>query len=219
MYHMSTPLRLAFILPVIVLLAACVPGAPSAEEVAAQVATSVALTVEAQNQIAESVALTVAAKETEAAKALPTPTMTAGEPLPTLTPILPTATSFLITPPSSGGGGGGGGGTNPGADYSCDVITRPFDNTEFHKNGEFDIKWVIVNNGTKTWPAGYDLTYYSGPNMTKSGATFVQLPEIKPGETFTQIFDGVAPVGKGLHVMTWKVQGGFCWPYIAIIVK
>ena len=208
-------------LGIALLLAACFPAAqgPSPEEIAAQVATSVAQTVEAQGQIASSVAMTVAAQETANAP-VASPTLATTQTQPTLTPILPTATPFVIQPSGGGGGGGGGGGTNPGADYSCDVIAKPFpDWSEFNRNGEFDIKWTIVNNGTKTWVAGKDLTYFSGPNLTKSGATLVSLPEVKPGETFTIIFDGVAPADRGKHVMTWKLEGGFCYPYTAIVVK
>ena len=25
-----------------------------------------------------------------------------------------------------------------------------------------------------------------------------------------------APVDKGFYMMTWNVEGGFCWPYVAI---
>jgi hypothetical protein len=222
MKRLSTPLQFTFALLVIALLVACAPGAPapSSEEIAALIDTAVAMTVEAQGQIAESVALTVAAQQTEQAALMATPTLTPTA-LPTLTPILPTATPFVIKPSGGGGGGGGGGGTSPKADYACDVITKPFpDYVEFNKNAEFDIKWTIVNTGRLAIPAGNDVMYVDGPNMTKNGATFVEIPvELKPGDTYTIIFDAVAPSGKGKHLMRWKLEGGICWPYVAITVK
>jgi hypothetical protein len=83
----------------------------------------------------------------------------------------------------------------------------------------FDIKFTIKNTGTKTWPAGYDLTYFSGPNMAPAFPAVIELPEMKPGDLFAVgPYDATAPAEKGLHVMTFKLQGGFCWPYIAINV-
>jgi hypothetical protein len=195
------------------LLAACAPG-QSPQEVQAQIETAVALTVAAQDQIATAVALTVAAQN-PTSTSTPTFTPTSSSPsVPTLTPIIPTVTP--LNPPSSGGGGGGGGSTT--ANYSCDIIhRRPFDNAEFNRGAEFDIKWTIVNTGTKAWPQGYDVKYYSGPNMTT--VTRVELPAMDPKDQYDIVFDAVAPTQKGFHVMTWVVEGQLCFPYTAIIVK
>jgi hypothetical protein len=156
MKRLSTPLRFAFTLLVITLLGACLPGGqgPSSEEIAQQIGTAVAQTIEAQGQIATSVALTVAAQQAEEEGPLPTPTLIRAEPLPTLTPILPTATPFVIAPSTSGGGGGGGGGgTNPSAEYSCDIIRqRPIDNTEFRRKHTFDAQQRHCNLGSRQGP-------------------------------------------------------------------
>ncbi len=223
MTRSSPPLKLILMFLLVSLLAACAPGQAtlSPDEVAAQVATSVAMTVEAQGQIATAVALTIAAKETEQAASQPTPTLipleTATSALLTATPF-PTATLFI----SGGGGGGGGGGSGAGSsEYACDpdIQKRPLDNTHFSKGETFDIKFTIKNTGTKTWPAGYDLTYFSGPNMAPAFPAVIELPEMKPGDLFTVgPYDAIAPAEKGFHVMTFKLQGGFCWPYIAINV-
>jgi len=198
------------ILASVLLLAACAPAPQPTQSL-----------VDIQNQIATSVALTVEAQNAQTAAAQPPATET---PLPTATvfvpptPILPTATPFVVVPPSSSGGsGGGGGGTKP--QYACDpdIRKRPFDNSEFNQNAQFDIKWTIVNTGTKTWVAGLDLKYFSGPKMTTAGT--VELPEMKPGDSFSVNFDAVAPAEKGFHVMTWVVEGGICYPYVAIFVK
>ncbi len=199
------------------LAAACLPGQNS-EQVQAQIETAVAETVAAQKQIEEFVAQTVAAQN-----ALATPTETP-PPLATITPFnFPTLTPFVtFTPvpinPSSGGGGGGG---SYVADFSCDIIhQRPFDAEAIYSPGDdFDIKWTILNTGTKTWPAGYDVKYYSGPNFTTSGVTVVELPEMKPKAQYQIAFDAVAPMEKGHYVMTWVVEGQLCWPYTALDVQ
>lgn len=200
------------------LLASCAPG-QSPEQIQAQIQTGVAMTMQVQDQIGTSVAMTV---EAQSAQSLGTATSTPTEivsAIPTLTPILSTPTAFVATPVHTGGGGGGGGGGGSTANYSCDpdIDKRPRDNSVFNHGDKFDVKWTILNNGLLTWPAGKDLTYLSGPQMTSS--TFVQLPEVKPGGTYSVLFDAVAPSTPGHYVMTWKLEGGFCWPYVAIDVK
>jgi len=225
MIRMSALWRLAFTSLVILLLVGCAPAAVeqglSPEEVAAQVSTSVAMTVEAQGQIATSVALTVAAKESEQAALQPTATLP-----PTQTPItiltatpFPTATLFV----SGGGGGGGGGGGNTTYEYSCDpdIGKRPFDNTEFSRGDSFDVKFSILNNGTATWEAGKDLVLLGNPGNTLINPPgMIQLPKMKPGDTFAVgPFDAVAPMESGRYVIDFKLEGGFCYPYIAFTVK
>jgi hypothetical protein len=203
-----------------VLVGACAPAPVPTQDPA-----------EVQGQIEESVALTVAAQQAEdeqQAQAEPTntplPTQTEAGP-PTPTSALATATPFVVVPPtltpgsSSGGGGGGGGGVPPAPlEYDCTSRDRrPFDNTYFKPNKEFDISWTIINTGTKPWPAGFDVKYFSGPKISTS--TFVELPAMDPGDSFEIILDGVAPQKEGFHVMTWMVQGQLCFPYVAIIVE
>ena len=197
-------------LGVVVLLSACAPAqaTQSPEEIQAQIETSVAMTVAVQN--------TQTAEAQPAATETLTPT-TIPLLLPTLTPIFDTATPFVVVPPSGGGGGGGGGSST--VNYACDPDTgkKPRDNTVFRPNDPFDIKWTIINTGTKTWVAGKDFSYLSGPHMTTAAG--VELPELKPGKSFSITFDANAPSQKGFQVMTWKVEGGFCFPYIAIDVE
>lgn len=204
---------LFLLVAITLVLAACGTPAQSTEDVQAKIETSVALTVAARDQIAESVAQTVAAQNPTATYT-PYFTLTSSPSVPpTLTPIVPTFTPFATAVAS----GGGGGGSTTGY-YSCDIIRRrPFDNTEYNRGDEFDIKWTIINNGTKTLPAGLDLKYFSGPKMTT--ATIVELPEMKPNAQFNVAFDATAPAQRGFQVMTWMVQGKLCYPYTAIIVK
>lgn len=191
-------------------LAACAPtAAQSPDEVKSQVATAVAMTVSAQEQAAQSAALTQQAQASPTMEATSTPDVP-----PTFTPVIPTITALPI--PTSGGGGGG---TYVRPDYACDIVhARPFDDSEFHAGDKFDIKWTILNTGTKTWPSGYDVTYNSGPHMTT--LTRVEIPvEMKPGAQYDFVFDAVAPAEKGVQIMVWMVQGQLCYPYVRIIVK
>lgn len=203
----------------IILLSACQPAqpTPSPDDVADQVATSVALTVAAQNaQTQAAVSPTAVATNTT----LPTQTEEAVVPSPTpletATP-LPTATAVVV-PATSVSGGGGGGGTTTRKEYACDTIRRrPLDNTVFRPGDKFDIKWTIVNTGTKNMRAGLDLHYNSGVQMTSR--TRLELPELKPGDQFAVDFDAVAPSTEGTHVMTFIVEGALCYPYVAIVVE
>lgn len=201
-----------------ILLAACTaPAAAPTQDPA-----------EAQRQIQEAVALTVAAQNaqaTEQQSLLPEPTNTT---LPTQTTAapaatdipLPTATPFVVVPPTAvpAVSSGGGGGTVVKPEYSCDVIRqRPYDNSYWKRNKDFDVRWTIVNTGTKAWRAGLDLKYSSGPNFT--GSTLVQLPAMAPGDQYEVILDAVTPSDDGHYVMVWMLEGGFCFPYVAINVE
>ena len=196
-------------LAAIILLAACAPAqvvTPNPTDVAMQVATAVALTVASQNL--------------DTAEAAPVATET---PLPTETPavvntptaILPTATPFVLVPPTTVPGGSGG--RTPVA-YQCDIIhQRPFDYTSFKPGDKFDVKWTILNTGTKTMQAGLDLKYNQGPKMIST--TRVQLPQLKPGDQYDLQFDATAPTKEGQYIMTYIVEGGLCYPYVAIRVE
>jgi hypothetical protein len=202
----------------IVLLSACQPTAPTqnAIDIENQVATSVALTVAAQNALTQSAvsptpAVTNTTLPTQTEVGVPSPT-----PLATST-ALPTATAVVVATSVSGGGGGGGTTTQDDG-YSCDSIRRrPLDNTVFRPGDPFDIKWTIVNTGTKTMVAGLDLKFNSGTQMTSR--TRVELPELEPDEQFAVDFDAVAPEKEGTYIMAFMVEGGLCYPYVAIIVE
>jgi hypothetical protein len=212
--HPSIKKILFFAVALTTLLSACIPAqqsTPSASDIANQVATAVALTVEAQNSIETHVAETVVSMATNTV--LPTQTEAVPVPL-TETPtavVLPTATK-------ASSGGGGGGGTTVKPDYACNPFPRkPRDNTIFRPNDEFDISWTIVNTGKKTMQAGIDVRYNSGTKLTST--SYVELPELEPGEQYVVDFDAQAPAKEGTYIMTFKVEGGLCYPYTAIIVE
>lgn len=205
-------------LALLVLLAACAPQAAPAPTqdpaiVQQQIQQSVALTVAAQNAAATEQQAQIVPSNT------PLPTQTSAEPA-TPTSILPTATPFVIVPPTNTVApvSSGSGGTVYKPDYACNSINRkPLDNTYFKPNKLFDIKWTIVNTGTKTIRKGTDVKYYSGKQM--ANVSFVELPELKPGDTFVVDLDGQAPSKEGTYSMTWVVEGQLCFPYTIIIVE
>jgi hypothetical protein len=197
-------------------LAACTPAQPNLQQVQSLVQTSVASTMEAQNQVGTLVAQTVEAQQ----PATETPTiMLTASPFPTLTPIIPVIAT--ATTASTGGGGY----VAPVA-WSCDpdIDKRPLDSNPAYARGDhFEIKWTLLNNGTQTWPAGYDLTWFSvqpsGPQISTTTGP-IQLPQVKPGNTFTvPTLEGIAPNQPGTYILTWKLQGGWCYPYIIVRVK
>lgn len=202
---------LFFTLALTFLLAACAPAAATPNA------------VDIENQVQTAVALTVASQNLETQQAIPPATNTA---LPTATevvdasptPIVPTATPFVIVPPTTVPGGGGGGVTVSKPDYACDTIRRrPYDNYVFRPGDTFDIKWTIVNTGTKTMRAGLDLKFSAGTLL--ANVDRVELPELKPGDQYAVDFDGQAPDREGTYVMTFIVEGGLCYPYTVIKVE
>ena len=214
---MNRPIKklLTLIAAGILALAACAPAAPTQDpaEIEQQIQNSVVLTVAAQN------AQTAAAEPVESsATNTPLPTQTEAGP-PTATSLIPTATPFVVVPPTlAPSGGGGGGGAPAKAEYSCDIIRqRPYDNSYWKPNKDFDVRWTIVNTGTKSWVAGLDVKYFSGPSMTTT--TRVELPAMAPGDQYEIILDAKTPSTQGFHVMTWTIDGGFCYPYVAINVE
>jgi hypothetical protein len=175
------------------------PTGPGAEEIKAMVATSVELTVSAH--------------ETEVVASFsPTPTQTDPPPptatliFPTLTPF-PTPTQYIpvaLTP----------------SKYACAVINKsPADNSIFKPKKDFDIKFYLRNSGTKRWDKGADLVFHGGTNMLTTQTAY-ELPKVEPGETVGPFFfDARSPNKAGAFTMTFKVQGGFCYPYIKIVVQ
>lgn len=196
----------------IFVLSACMPAQPTQnpDDVANQVATSVALTVSAQNALTQAAASLV-----PEATNTTLPTQTEAAP-PSPTPLIPTST--VVALPTTAPSGGGGGGTTTKPEYACNPFPRlPRDNTSFRPNDSFDIKWTIVNTGTKAMRAGLDVKFNSGTKLTQT--TFVELPELEPGESTQVDFDAVAPEKEGTYIMTFIVEGGLCYPYTAIIVE
>ncbi len=212
------------ILVAVLLLSACVPTSTATDETTFNATEAAQLVETAVAQALDEQAAdfaTVVAQATptlDATKtAIPAPaTLT---PPPTITPLV-LADAATSTPASSGGGG------SYKPEYACELVSiqpPPNNSSVFNKGASFDILITIKNSGTATWPAGYDLTYHdsaSSTNLVPGTTIFEELPEVEPGETYTiGAYDGVAPDKKGHYVMTFRLEGEFCWPYVAIDVK
>ncbi len=203
------------------LLSACGPATavttPNPQALQGQVETLVEQTMAAQQAVQDAIATSVAQTLTAQPTATPlpptfTPTPTQALILPTLTPvILPTFTPV----PSTGGGY-----VTP-SPYSCAVINKtPVDNTVFKPNKDFDIKFWLRNTGTKKWDAGTDLLYSHGTNLLTANTRYELASDVQPGSTVGPfIFDAKSPNREGTYVMVFKLQGGFCYPYIRIVVR
>ena len=46
-----------------------------------------------------------------------------------------------------------------------------------------------------------------------------RIAELDPGDQFDVNFDAVAPEKEGTYIMTYIVEGGICFPYVAIKVE
>lgn len=166
------------------------------------------------NEVGTSVALTLTALPTEIIPTdTPAPTATEFVP-PTETPTLPPTVPPTVTATAR-------------PEYACSIIDqRPFDDSTFERNGDFDVKWTLVNTGTQRWESGTYMEYLSGPRMTEVSRR--ELPRLRPREEYEVILDAAAPDELDRQVMVWAVYGPdedddgeyvLCYPYIRIIVE
>ncbi|MBT3338345.1 MAG: hypothetical protein HN855_14710 [Anaerolineae bacterium] len=211
------------ILAATLLLSACLPATNAdgttidATQAAAMIETAVSQALNAQaTQLAANAAAATPVPALPTNTAIPAATATL---VPTITPVVLASPTAVVNT-----GGSGGGTTVQTYALACDEgvssSKQPYDLTELKAGDSFDIRFTIVNTGTDTWPAGYDLIHTSGTDMVNGGYTPVQLGEMVPGASHTVgPYDATAPSDSGRQVMGFKLEGGFCFPYIAIIVK
>lgn len=205
--------KIVVLVSLALMLTACLP-AQNSVDLESRVNTAVAQTLEARQQIEDSVAQTIAAQNS-----LFTPTLNVtatfervrivtDTPLPP--PTFPTFTPFPTDTPG------------PPVEqqaYSCFVDTRsPEYLEEIKAGGNFEIRWFVVNTGTRAWDSGLDLKYASGPKMTNPERVEIS-KALKPGETYKISLNGKAPNLRGIQQMTWVVQGQMCYANVAITVK
>lgn len=232
--------RLLFAFILVGLLAGC--GSPTATETPTAAPTKAATaapttaptqapTVDLQptfNAVKTQAAATVIANLTQTApSATPVPSATATKPAQaTAAPSTPAATGTpapkatntnapILTPwtlvPTK-------------AAYSCAVISSsPTATQTFPPSSNFDVQWVVKNNGTQKWPASETvLRYIEGQKMQKFGDA-VLLPKIvSPDETYTFGIDMVAPAATGTYYMNWRLTYGsvtLCNMSLTIVIK
>ncbi len=167
----------ALIVCLSLVLPACVPAAANE----AAIATSVALTVEAQ--------------DTQAADFTPTP----APPTPTLTPAgSPTAASTKAPPTAPTG--------SNQCTASASFVSETIPDGAIMSPGEVFTKvWRIQNTGTCPWYKTWKLVYVSGDLM--GAATVYDFPQpALPGDTVDVPIVLTAPLAGGEYKGYWKLQ-------------
>lgn len=167
---------LSMCLLVSLLLGACGPGSESA------IATSVALTVQAQNALATST---------------PKPSST-----PANVTVVPTLTNiFTPVPPT----------TKPGAQNYLDCAKATLvnetipDGTIMKPETSFFKTWTIKNESTCTWDTNYKIVFWDG--NTLGGAYVYNLPLVTGAGQSTDIsIQLYAPKENGAYKGEWKLQ-------------
>lgn len=194
-------------------LAACFPG-QNPVDVQPLVNTAVAQTMEAERRIEEAVAQTVAAQQVLSTPTVElTPTATATATFERITIVTDTPPPFPTFPTN----------TPPPPVvkplYSCFVTTRsPANLEEIRAGAPFEIRWTVINTGTRTWNSGVDVKFESGAKMTN--ASRVEIPvSLAPNESYKISLSAHAPSKKGVQRMTWVVEGNMCYAQVVITVK
>ena len=174
-----TPIWLSALTLLSIFLVSC---GPSNE---ATIATSVALTVQAQN----------AANPTGTASPIPTATLPFGiTPVATLTNIVPT-----VGPTSVGGN----------TYYECAkaslVSENPPDGTLMAPENSFTKTWQIKNESTCWWTTDYKIIFWDGNVL--GGSYIYNLPQgVGPGQSVSISVFLVAPKEDGSYRGEWKLQ-------------
>ena len=92
-----------------------------------------------------------------------------------------------------------------------------------NKGEDKEFKLALPEDYAQSELAGKDVILLGNPGPTlgiAAGTVVLQLPEMKPGDVSPVIgpFDAVAPDAEGHYVIDFKLEGGFCFPYVAFDV-
>jgi hypothetical protein len=212
----------------ILVLTACGPfqATPATEPQLPQgaVETSVAATLAVmESQVESMVAATLDALPTDVPLATatdslpptnePTATVVQITESPTFTPIPPTPTlSAFVGKPTAV------------REYACSVFSqKPKDYVVVGARQDFDVRWTLLNTGTKAWTVhGTDYKYVRGPRLHKYADIYDIAKDIGPGGRIEIVVDMIAPKEKGTHVTYWGLANGsnhFCQFYIIVVVQ
>lgn len=199
------PKKMLILMVLAILLAACLPSHQPAVNVQDQVNTAVAGTMQANQQIDRAVEQTVAAQNAAENAEAPADVEVVLQATTTNTPFADP--SFTSTP------------THIPLKYTCAIVNlKPRNGTTYRGGEEFQVKFKVINTGTRPWPIGIDVKYVSGSNLT--GTKRVEIPKaLEPGQVYLVDLDGKAPTKSGYYMMTWLVDGPMCYGSIGINVK
>ena len=202
------PKKMLIFMTLAVLLAACLPSQQPAVNVQDQVNTAVAGTMQAKEQI------NLAVEQTVAAQNVSESTESTEAPAEVDVVLQATATNTPFTAPSFTSTA-----TPIPLKYTCAIVNlKPRNGTTYRGGEEFQVKFKVVNTGTRPWPIGIDVKYVSGSNLT--GTKRVEIPKaLDPGQVYLVDLDGKAPTKSGYYMMTWLVDGPMCYGSIGINVK
>ena len=96
------------------------------------------------------------------------------------------------------------------------------DNTEMQIGQEFVKTWLVRNNGSCTWGAGYKLVFSSGDQLSGVAQPFNSV--VAPGQEVEVSVNFKAPTAAGVYVSSWQMANANGTPfprtfYVKIIVK
>jgi hypothetical protein len=109
-------------------------------------------------------------------------------------------------------------------DYACSILSQsPKDWVKMKPRQDFDMRWTVLNTGSKTWTTnGTDYKYIRGAAMHTRGAAF-DMPKNVASEGKAALYvDMNAPKSKGTYVTYWGLANGsrhFCQFYVIVTVK
>jgi len=101
----------------------------------------------------------------------------------------------------------------------ADILT---DNTEMQLGQEFVKTWLVKNNGSCTWGAGYKLIFSSGEKLSGVAQPFNAV--VAPGQEVEVSVNFKAPTQAGQYVSSWQMANANGTPfprtfYVKIVVK
>jgi Ig-like domain from next to BRCA1 gene len=73
----------------------------------------------------------------------------------------------------------------------------------------FTKTWLVINNGTCTWKAGFQFAFYGGDPMGGSNYTLTQ--PVTPGQQMDLSIPMTAPSGTGIEISTWRMSDITGW--------
>lgn len=108
-------------------------------------------------------------------------------------PIVPNTATITVTATSTA--------------YSCQVLSQsPWIGKGMPPSNDFDMRWVVKNNGTNEWSQNsFDYAYKSGTKFQKyaDGADFTK--SVKSGEQIELVVDMIAPAEYGVYSAVWQI--------------
>ncbi len=109
-------------------------------------------------------------------------------------------------------------------EYTCSVVSQsPKDWTKMKPRQDFDMRWTVLNTGSKTWTTnGTDYKYIRGAQLHTKNSTYDMPKNVATDGKIALYIDMMAPKNKGTYTTYWGLANGsshFCQFYLIITVK